>query len=192
MYLKFNNIFKQEYISSIRNTMYTLFNERKLGLENTEYIKNSVGLIDIPETLSDINLLNEIVLDNYGSKYKFTHTYSRIYFNGANLSLHVDRAGLDLSCSLTVYHNLQKSWPLNFSRKKISDNPNYPSSLSIREKDQKVLQDSSFKQSFESVNIEPNEMIFFDGRDYPHWRDKLECERHQHSMHIFYHWKIND
>ena len=190
MYLKYNNIFKQEYIDNIRNTIYCLLNERKLRFENTVYVKNSVGVLNIPETLGNISLLNEIVLDNYGSKYRFTHTYSRIYYNGANLSLHVDREGLDLSCSLTVYHNLEKPWPLNFSRKELKDNPDYPTSLTILERNEKILQDLSFKQSYESVNIEPNEMIFFDWSKHLHWREPLECKPSQHSMHIFYHWKL--
>ena len=188
MFSKYTDIFNQEYIDRIKTAIYTLYNNGNLYYENAKYVAGGFGRRDIPETLENINILNEIVSRDFGLKYKFTHSFSRIYFNGAVLNPHVDREGLDLTCTLTIFHNLKKPWPIHLSNNSLDRD--YTFNLTEKEIDLKINQDPFFLNSYSSVNIEPNEMLIFNGRESPHWRHTLACSPEQHSVHVFYHWKL--
>ena len=174
MFKKYNKVFNQTYLDSIKTSLYTSFSNGELS---NEVFKNGYGKINIPETLdlNSINNLNDIVSKDFGSNYQFTHTFSRIYFNGAELTPHIDKNDLDLTCSLTVFCNLNKPWPIHLANNKLKNNSNL---------------DDFPLSPYSSVNIEPNEIILFKSREYPHWREPLECNLDQHSIHVFYHWKL--
>jgi len=177
MFKKYTNVFNQTYIDKVKSTIYTLYNNGKLPYEHSSAIKNCFGIDNIPETLefNNIKILNNIISRDFGSNYQFTHTFSRIYYNGAILKPHTDRNGLDLTGSLTITHNLNKPWYIHLANKKL---------------EKEDTDDISFLNSYSSVDIKPNEMIIFKAREHIHWREQLECTPEQHSMHIFYHWKL--
>lgn len=179
MFKKYNNVFNQTYLDSVKNTLYTLFSSGNLFDEGSihESSFGHFGKRNIFETLefNSIKILNDIVYNDFGSNYQFTHTFSRIYSNGAVLAPHIDRLGHDLTCSLTVFRNFDKPWLIHLSNKKFEINN---------------IQESSFLNSYSSVDIEPNEIIIFKPREHLHWRNPLECNPDQYSLHVFYHWKL--
>jgi len=51
---------------------------------------------------------------------------------------------------------------------------------------------SKFKEDFEAVNLETNEMCCILGTQNAHWRDKLVCEEYETNTYVFYHWSFDD
>jgi hypothetical protein len=177
MFKKYTDVFSQTYLDRARSALYTLHNNGKLPYENASIIKNCFGMVNIPETLevNAIKALNEIVVRDFGTNYQFTHTFSRINFNEAVLMPHTDRDGLDLTGSLTIYHNLTKPWYINVANNKVKGDD---------------TDHTSFLDSYNSVDIKINELLLFKAREHIHWREPLICNHDQHCMHIFYHWKL--
>lgn len=176
----YDNVMDLQHLAKIKDTILCYYKENKLRNEQNDYVKNCFGEKNIPVTLENIEEMKEKVRQDYGSDYEFTHSYSRIYFNGGLLSIHVDRLGLDLTGTLTVFNNLDEPWPIHFSKKQYV----YP-----HEKDYPDQGNFGYRRDFTSIDVKPNQMAVCLGTRTPHWRDKLVCRPDQYSIHVFYHWK---
>jgi hypothetical protein len=126
MFKKYNNVFNQAYLDNIKTTLSTSFSNSTLFDEGSLH-ESSIGHFgkrNIFETLelNSIKTLDDIVYKDFGSNYQFTHTFSRIYLNGALLAPHIDRLGHDLTCSLTVFRNYDNPWFIHLANKKLENN----------------------------------------------------------------------
>jgi len=84
-----------------------------------------------------------------------TYSYFRIYYKNATLKKHVDRFSCEISATLCIQK--QVDWPIK-----------------LQTKTEEV-----------SIELEPGDMLIYNGLDVPHWRDAYTGERHYQ---IFLHY----
>jgi hypothetical protein len=99
------------------------------------------------EALSDV-VIKSAVESAVGEEVYPTYSYARIYYNGASMRSHTDRAASDVvvTCCISV-DNTVKPWPIGFLDK---DN------------------NSIF------VEQEPGDIVIYKGNEIEHWREKYE------------------
>lgn len=98
-------------------------------------------------------------------KIKPANSYCRIYYNGATLTPHKDRVGLDYTLSITLRSTLDKDWPLWC----IDHN-----GVSV------------------PININQGDGAMMLGHTMTHWRDALVCNPEQYVVQLFMHWSIDE
>jgi hypothetical protein len=74
-----------------------------------------------------------------------TYSYLRIYETGAALTKHTDRPACEISASLTIGYDAPEIWPLWLES----------------------------KQHPRSVMLRAGDMLLYQGRELPHWRDQF-------------------
>ncbi|HEV2799194.1 MAG TPA: hypothetical protein VGW12_01790 [Pyrinomonadaceae bacterium] len=75
-----------------------------------------------------------------------TYSYLRIYETGAVLTKHTDRPSCEISASLTIGYDASELWPLWLES----------------------------NQQSRSVLLRPGDMLLYQGRELPHWREGFE------------------
>ena len=88
--------------------------------------------------------------------------YARFYHNESTLNPHFDRPGLDHTLSVTLFTNLDTSWPLY------------------------CLDKNCNMQSFD-IKLGDGALIL--GTKLVHWRKPLICSAEQYTIQAFFHWK---
>lgn len=129
------------------------------------------------ELLSDFQYQ---VIRDFGSCYRFTHNYTRVYFGNTHLNPHVDRNGLDVTLSLNIHSTLDESWPIWVTE-------------SACDKDEWHTADRSngeflaFKADSKAWDLDAGDAVCIT-KEHPHWRDEIEFNG-KHMVQVFYHWK---
>ena len=92
-----------------------------------------------------------------------TYSFSRLYYNGSELTKHVDRPSCEVSVTLCIFAD--KEWPIWFHElKDVKADPNKkPISLFTKE----------------------GEAVAYEGCNYEHWRDKYDGKK---CMQVFLHY----
>ena len=177
----FKDILTREQCNDISGVMLHLYeNEKeKLNFESSEeyeYYNGSYGMGDLEEVQNVAGLIQSKILQEYKG-YVFQSSYTRIYRNGSILKIHTDREKLDLTLTVCVYSDIAKPWPICVSNIR-------------RETDWAFDKpDSYYKQDSVSYETPVGTGVTCLGREYPHWREKLECEENQKVIQTFFHWR---
>lgn len=100
-----------------------------------------------------------------GLKLKPANSFGRIYYNGGTLDRHVDRSGLDYTMSITLYSNLDESWPLWCIDREGNEVP---------------------------LHIDRGDGGIMYGTTMTHWREPLACRDDQYVIQLFMHWTFAD
>jgi hypothetical protein len=176
------NVLNKDQCESITNAMFTLMHSGKLidELNDNAAYGNSLGFRDLPETIDNLTNIEDIVKKHYPN-IEFQNNFTRIYRNDSYLNFHTDRNGLELTLSVCVFSNLENPWPLCVS--KISVTNNDPIVISMMGVDY-------MKKHFKEYHTPVGSAALMEGTKYPHWRDKLSCNREQYVIQSFYHWKF--
>jgi len=166
MYFIFENLINQEDCDKLNKVALSFMDNKKLRLEaDNNFYKNSYGAAQIAEYETLLHQLTPKIKEVTGL-YNITpeNSYTRIYYNGATLGKHVDRANLDFTLSLCTFSNLDFYWDLFFQtpEKEILSWPSKPGDAAL------IL-----------------------GTKMLHWREPLVCRDDQYAIMSFYHWKIN-
>lgn len=141
------------------------------------FYKNSYGVYNLPETLYYVSELTRTVREKYPTA-KFANTYTRCYRKGSILGIHTDRSELDITLSVCLEKKPERVWPLNISNKRWYG-------------DWDTNADPApFKSDFYSVNPQPGEGAYCEGKKYPHWRDPFDCADDERAIYTFYHWTV--
>ena len=112
-----------------------------------------------------MDILKEKVLQ-YFSNNTYTllnvNTYVREYVNDSFLKKHVDRSDMNVTLSICLYSNINKTWPL------IAEIGGYEYSLDTQIGDGILLIDSD---------------------KITHWRNELICNKNERVIQFFLHWR---
>jgi len=161
----FKQILTPTECENLNQIMVKLYNERKLNYEgNDPHYKNSFGTGSIPEMDVLFQRFTPLVKEVFKTdSIKEENTYSRVYFNGAELNPHVDRPGLDLTMSLCTFNSIETPWPIF-----VELEPGKP----------------------QAIDIPPGDAALFLGTKMKHWRNPLTCPNNQFMLQSFFHWSI--
>lgn len=163
LYLYLPNILSLEERQQYTETILRLKNEEKLTKESdTRYYRNSYGIASFPLFEDLLQKLTPIFKEKFRlAGLKPANSYCRIYSNGSILGRHLDRQGLDLSISISLFSDLKDSWP-----------------LFLKTLDGKIA----------AFDIKPGDGVLLHGRRLEHWRESLVCDKDQKIVQLFLHW----
>ena len=157
---------------------FDAFSDKKDESEQAEFYSNSYGVYNLPQTLYYVGAFTRALKKVYPS-IKFANTYTRCYRNGSYLGIHTDRKELDLTLSICIENTKNIEWSLNISNLKWLKNT-WDNSVDV----------SQFKTDFKRHVLDVGTGIFCRGKEYPHWRDPLQCGETDRVIYVFYHWTI--
>jgi hypothetical protein len=128
----------------------------------SQFYGNSFGG-NHPEFEDALRKLQPHIENELGVKLNAKNSYARIYKNGGVLGKHVDREGLEITLSITLFNNLDADWPLWCIDKLGNTVP-----IAIRQGDGALML----------------------GTKLSHWREPLTCGEDQFTVQLFMHWDI--
>ena len=104
-----------------------------------------------------------LVEEAMGVKLLPTYSFSRMYYNGSELTKHVDRPSCEVSVTLCIFSD--KDWPIWFHelKEKLPDPSKKPNSYSTKE----------------------GQAVAYEGCNYEHWREKFDGKK---CMQVFLHY----
>jgi hypothetical protein len=140
--------------------MRAVFDKRSLEIYSTyalmlqannhfRMLEGRTGFYDLyadPLMESILLHLQPVLEQSTGLSLLPTYSYLRIYETGAVLSKHTDRPACEISASLTIGCDAPEIWPLWLER----------------------------DQQPRSIMLQPGDMLLYQGRDLPHWREQFE------------------
>jgi hypothetical protein len=112
-----------------------------------------------------MNILKKKVLPYFSKKtHKLlnVNTYVREYVNDSFLKKHVDRDDINVTLSICLYSNINKSWPL-------------------------IAEINGDEYSFDTQIGDG--ILLIDSDKITHWRNKLICNKNERVIQFFLHWK---
>ena len=162
-YAYIQNVLTPSQCEQFADTMLRLKNENVLKYDGevpNPYYKESYSGNhgDFEAALREVTPRME---NELGVKLKPANSYCRVYYNGATLTPHKDRVGLDYTLSITLRTTLDKEWPLWC----IDHN-----GVSV------------------PVDIKVGDGAMMLGHTMTHWRDALVCSPEQYTVQLFMHW----
>lgn len=177
-YTSISNFIDQKTCEDFAKEMFFLKNSNKLSPEKRKQMayqgdEKTNDLIDVfsyghggvEKFNSYLKFISKNLADQVGVKWKDSHCYARIYYNGAILGKHVDRKGLDYTLSVNVFSTLKKDWPLYCIDK----------------------QGNQIAAGTGSCNT-VGEGVLILGTKLLHWREPLICAPDECSVQLFFHW----
>lgn len=177
------NIFDEKQCLKIADAMELLCITDDLKKEDNVFYKNSLGFFNLPETLEELLYVEKLVKEKTGyDNIEFENAYTRIYRNGSILGIHTDRPGLDLSLSISIFSNTNKSWPIYISEIRVDEGTEW--------KDNQDHADI-FKMVKTGYDIPIGSGLLMHGTQFPHWREELICEPDEYVIQTFYHWRFD-
>jgi hypothetical protein len=175
----FDNLLSPEECSAIADEILHLDKINRIDRAPNNYVANAAGQGDVSATLGVVPRLTQVMIDRFGDQrnLKFSNNYTRIYYPGSYLKVHVDRSNLDITLSVCIQSPPNLRWPLY-----VSDAP----------------MDSSWEQqqlieppphiSRVGYTMAPGQGVATLGTRYPHWRLPLECAVGECVIQAFWHW----
>jgi hypothetical protein len=133
--------------------------------DNSIMTNNSYGFGTCNVFDDYMNILKKKVLQYFSNnthKLLNVNTYVREYVNDSFLKKHVDRADINVTLSICLYSNINKSWPL------IAEIDGQEYSLDTQIGDGILLIDSD---------------------KITHWRNELICNKDERVIQFFLHWR---
>lgn len=177
-YTSISNFIDAKTCEDFAKEMFFLKNSNKLSPEKRKQMayqgdekSNDLGDVfsyghgGVEKFNSYLKFISNNLADQIGVKWKDSHCYARIYYNGAILGKHVDRKGLDYTLSVNVFSTLKKDWPLYC----IDKNGN---------------QIAAGTGSCNTVG----EGVLILGTKLVHWREPLICAPDECCVQLFFHW----
>lgn len=166
-YAYFPKLIPIQKCEEFADLMLSLKNEKNLKYDgenpNPYYKESHSG--NHPEFEKVLREVTPRVADELQVKIKPANSYCRIYYNGATLTPHKDRSGLDYVMSVTLRSTLQKEWPLY-----CIDHLGTTVPLHINQGDGGILL----------------------GNTMTHWRDNLVCSPDDYVVQLFLHWSFDE
>ena len=138
---------------------------KKLRFEgDNAHYKNSYGA-SLPEFESLLREMTPMIMEETkSSDLAVKDSYSRIYFNNSTLKRHVDRKGLDVTMTVSIFNNTGQDWPL------FVETP----------------------EGVKPVVTGIGDAGIILGTKMYHWREPLVCAEDQMVMQCFFHWSLPD
>jgi len=166
----FENALDQKEIEEI----LTQLPKEKGKIETSHYYNKSIGYYNLPVVNQHSLKIEELVKTVVGDNIKFENSFTRIYKKDTTLTLHIDRAGLDVTVSLCLKRDIP--WPL---------------AVSLKEVDEQYSEKKSeaYKLAYVNYDILPGSFVIAEGRKFPHWREKYSGNDDQTNVYTFLHWR---
>ena len=150
---------------------------------------HSFGFMNVTETFIEIERIKNIIREDFGDGYEFTHTYSRIYPDNSILNPHIDREGLDLTLTVNVFNNPDNRWPILFSKVPISKEliNDIESTIGYSNTSYTILKE--YLDDYETIITNKGDGACCT-REVVHWRERFKIKYEgEHYVQVFYHWK---
>lgn len=170
-----NNIVDQQTCEDFAKEIFYLKFSNKLSSETRAHLaaqdfdpnifRPSYGIGGVKKFNDYLKLISKDLSEKIGVKWKESHSFARIYYNGGTLGKHIDRAGLDYTLSINLFSTLKKDWPL----------------FCIDKKGNKV-----------SASTKNGDGVLILGRKMEHWREPLVCSPDECFVQLFMHWSHVD
>lgn len=167
--------FTNKYLEYIRNGWNGYPHDSHVGISIAEPFKS----LEIDDTIV-IPRLTSAIENAYGDKIKYSHSYGRLYKNGAELWQHIDRSTLDITLSVNV--GGLETWPMHIS------NVYTDQSISFQSNDHP--EGHKYREDYTTVFTPKGCGVACYAHHFVHWRDKLVCNDDEYVLQIFYHWTI--
>jgi hypothetical protein len=167
MHFFLKSLLSAENCQTLNEEAVAVYNDGRMLFEGVAgtYYGNSFGLGGLPAHEGLLHALTPHIKTITGYHNIVTeNSFTRLYFNGAELRRHKDRPGLDLTLSICTYSTIEQDWPLYCE-----------------------LQNGEIG----SFVTNPGDGVLILGTAMDHWRDSLVCKPDQFVIQSFYHWKIN-
>lgn len=164
-----------KYLNYIKDGWEGYEHDRRLGISIADPFKN-LGFDD--EMI--VTRITPLIEKNFEDKIKYSHSYARLYRNGAILLPHTDREGLDIT--LTVNLGGLETWPIHIS------NIGSDKVVNIQKEEDAI--GLKYKEDYVSFLTPKGCGIVCYACNYAHWRDRLVCNDDEYVLQIFYHWTI--
>jgi hypothetical protein len=145
------------------------------------YVGTNVGHLNYRPCNEFINKIEKQVLGDFGNNYEFTHNFTRVYFGKTELTPHIDRVGLDMTLSVTIYNDALEPWPLCISHDQYKD----LEWGEAQDTDSKFI--AKFREHYTPYNLRPGDGLACT-RSHVHWRDPIDL-KDRSVIQVFYHWK---
>ena len=178
----FENILSVDECVQITNAMKLMWSNGLLYKEELPFYNNSLGTYNLPEALEYLLHVDNIVREKYPN-IEFENAYTRIYRNESILDIHTDRKGLDITLGVCVYSNIQTKWPISISNRNLVEGIEW---------NQNTQPTELFKSDKEDIFTPVGTGLIMEGRKYPHWRDRLDCQPDEFVIYTLYHWRLED
>lgn len=176
MFKFYSEIVSDKDCRAIKKIMLNHLEKKELSVEHN-FTNGSYGYYNLPTTLLLVDDIEKKIKKDYGNDYIFENTFTRIYLNGHNLTIHTDRPGLDLTLSVCIYSNLDFLWPI------------YISNVEVDGLWSETGSHDQYAESYQTFVTPIGSGVACLGTRNPHWRDKLNCKDHQMMIQSFFHWK---
>jgi hypothetical protein len=112
-----------------------------------------------------MNILKKKVLQYFSNnthKLLNVNTYVREYVNDSFLKKHVDRPDINVTLSICLYSNINKTWPL-------------------------IAEIDGHEYSFDTQRGDG--ILLIDSDKITHWRNELICNKNERVIQFFLHWR---
>lgn len=109
MLKKWTNVFSEEQLNALRQTVCG--NPVLMAHVDNTYVSNSIDG-HIPAVDVAVPLIEDLVRKELDFDIKFENSYCRTYHKGAQMTVHTDRPGLDVTVSLCIDKKVSEPYPL--------------------------------------------------------------------------------
>jgi hypothetical protein len=169
------DIVTSAYLNYIKNGWNGYPHDTYVGISIGEPFK-SLGIDDS----EIVQRLTHFTKTNFPEEIKYSHSYGRLYRNGAQLWPHTDRETLDIT--LTINVGGLETWPIHISNIYTEDVVN------CKSQDEPI--GLKYKENYESFLLPKGSGVICYAHNYTHWREELVCNDDEYVFQIFYHWTI--
>lgn len=159
------NFYKLENDPKLYNTTYDMtFGEEDCGFNSLNFYADA-----FTETL--LESLKPMIESYVNKELVSTYSFMRMYQKNDTLPYHNDRKSCEISSTLCVGYDTR-----NIDINKL---PNYNWPLWLETKSKEKV----------SVQLEPGDLLIYNGIDLYHWREKYEGNNH---LQVFFHYNRKD
>ena len=175
----FDNLLSSNECTAIADEILHLDRLNRIDRAPNNYVANAAGTGDFSSALSVVPKLTQIISSHFGNQgvLKFSNNYTRIYYPGSYLKVHVDRSNLDITLSVCVQSPPNLNWPL------------YVSDVSMDSSwEHQRLTEPPDHIPRVAYTTSPGQGVAILGTRYPHWRLPLHCAPGEYVIQAFWHW----
>lgn len=175
----FDSLLTPQECAAISDEMLHLDRQNRVDRTPNNYVAHAAGTGDFASALSVVPKLTQVVVNHFSShgRFKFSNNYTRIYYPGSYLKVHVDRSDLDITLSVCIQSPPNLNWPLY-----VSDVP----MDSSWERQGLIEPPANIPRA--AYITAPGQGVATLGTRCPHWRLPLHCTPGERVIQAFWHW----
>jgi len=175
----FDSLLTQQECAAIANEILYLDSLNRVDRSPNNYVAHAAGTGDFGSALRVVPKLTQAVVNHFSShgRFSFSNNYTRIYYPGSYLKVHVDRSDLDITLSVCIQSPPNLSWPLYVSEAPMDSSWERQGLIEPPDNIPRV-----------GYTTSPGQGVATLGTRCPHWRLPLRCAPGECVIQAFWHW----